>query len=184
MNKTLNTIYKSKEELALSSISYFVTFGKKLEVDKTQIAKDLQISCACFVTLYIDGKLRGCIGEYKATRPLYQSIIDNAVSAANFDYRFSKINREELSKITVEVSVLSPLSEFKPKNTVELLENLNRDKPGVMLEKNGKKAIFLPQVWEQLPDAYEFLTQLSLKASLSPDDWKSKDMKFWIFNIV
>jgi len=176
--------YKTKEELAKYVIHYYLEENEVPEIKAGDVAENLHQKAACFVTVYIYRKLRGCIGNYEAFEPLYKNIIRNAISAITSDYRFSPITKEEIPNLTVEVSVLSPMGKYKPKDSQELLKYLTKNKPGLLLDKDGRKAIFLPQVWEDLPKAQDFLSNLCLKAGLNPDDWQDAKMRFWVFRNI
>ena len=77
---------------------------------------------------------------------------------------------------------MSLLTTIVPKSVKELLERLRKEKPGLVIEKFGRRAVFLPQVWEEISSAEEFLRQLCLKAGLSIDDWK-EEMQFFVFTV-
>ncbi|MEW6681246.1 MAG: AmmeMemoRadiSam system protein A, partial [bacterium] len=129
-----------------------------------------------FVTLHTkEGILRGCIGYILPHKPLYQAIIDNAISAAVHDYRFPQVSYGELSSLKIEISVLTPPKKIGTYTEIIL------GKHGVVLSKEGCSAVFLPQVaLEQGWTREETLTHLSLKAGLPPDAWK-KDCQFEVF---
>ena len=123
---------------------------------------------AAFVTLNkgADGQLRGCIGSLHATRPLYQDIIANAQAAALHDPRFRPLASEELSQITLEVSILSKPEPVAYVDEEELKSKIVPFKDGIVLKHHGRQATYLPQVWEQLPDFDDFFSSLCLKANL------------------
>jgi AmmeMemoRadiSam system protein A len=123
----------------------------------------LKKNSGCFVTLTINGNLRGCIGYIEPIKPLYQAVIDNARSAALSDPRFSPVRQDELGKINVEVSVLSNPVPLEFKSPDDLLQKLKPGVHGVILQKGPYHSTFLPQVWEQLPDKIMFLEHLSMK---------------------
>ncbi len=132
---------------------------------------------ATFITLTEDGELRGCIGSLEAHRPLGLDVWENARAAAFKDPRFPPLAREELPRITVEVSVLGPATPLPVRSEAEALARLRPGRDGVVLEypggagRRGAGATFLPQVWEQLPDPASFLAQLKRKAGLPPGFW-------------
>jgi len=126
---------------------------------------------AAFVTLKKDGALRGCIGSLEAKKPLFLDVAINANLAAFSDPRFLPLSFSELPKITIEISVLTPSRPLVYKDKDDLLRKLDTNL-GVILEKNGRKATFLPQVWEELPQKTLFLEELALKAGLGKDDWQ------------
>lgn len=121
-----------------------------------------------FVTLKKHGDLRGCIGSIVGTDPLYQGVIRNTVNAASHDPRFTPMTSAEEPEVDIEVSVLTPLKE------VPSFQDIRLGRDGIVIEKGGRRAVFLPQVApEQGWDLPATLTHLSMKAGLSPDAWKS-----------
>jgi hypothetical protein len=175
-------MYKNKDKLALSVIKQYVETGRKLRVEAKEVDRALRQKAACFVTVYVNGGLRGCTGNAVTVGPLYKTIIHNAVETISHDYRFVPIIKEDLPDLTVEVSVLTPLTIYQPKNNQSLLTFLAHRKPGLVLKKFGLGALFLPQVWKELPNAENFLSRLCLKAGLSPKAWK-EHTSFWIFSV-
>jgi hypothetical protein len=124
---------------------------------------------ATFVTLTKDGALRGCVGSLAATRPLGEDVAANARAAAFQDPRFAKLKREEWPRCSVEVSLLSVPKPIAFGDEAELLEQIRAAEDGLILEADGKRATFLPQVWEELPDKRRFLAELIRKAGLPED---------------
>jgi len=143
-----------------------------------EIKKQFSKDGACFVTLTINRRLRGCIGSLEARQPLYQDVIDNAINATFGDPRFLPLNFQELKNIKIEVSVLSKPEKLKYKNVEDLLGKINKNM-GIILTKGFFSATFLPQVWEQISDKESFLEELSLKAGLSADSWKTAEIEFY-----
>ncbi|MBF0346664.1 MAG: AmmeMemoRadiSam system protein B [Magnetococcales bacterium] len=127
---------------------------------------------ACFVTLTKKGRLRGCIGSLQAHRSLLDDLMDNSVAAAIRDTRFRPLVRKELDEVAVEVSILTPAVRLVYEGTQDLLEKLQPGVHGVILFHAGRRATFLPQVWEQLPDPQTFLTHLCQKAGLDGMCWQ------------
>ena len=130
---------------------------------------------ASFVTLTSGrapgGALRGCIGSLEARRPLRADVEANAVAAALHDPRFAPLTARELDDTVVEVSVLSAPAALPAADEAELLARLRPGVDGVVLSACGRRATFLPQVWEQLPDPADFLARLRRKAGLPADYW-------------
>jgi hypothetical protein len=124
---------------------------------------------ATFVTLTKDGALCGCIGSLSATRPVGEDVAANARAAAFQDPRFPKLKREEWPRCRVEVSLLSAPKPIAFGDEPELLAQIRAGEDGLILEVDGKRATFLPQVWEGLPDKRQFLGELMKKAGLPPD---------------
>jgi AmmeMemoRadiSam system protein B/AmmeMemoRadiSam system protein A len=127
---------------------------------------------ACFVTLTKRGQLRGCIGSLQAHRALAVDLLDNAVAAAVRDPRFPAVTAAELVELQIEVSLLTPAQPFPYSSPEDLLRRLQPGVHGVILSKGGRRATFLPQVWEQLPDPVQFLQHLCQKAGLSAQCWQ------------
>lgn len=167
-------------ELARKTLeNYFI--GKRFIPDEItrERYKDKQ---ACFVTLTLNGELRGCIGSLSPERELWKDVQENAVNAAIRDFRFSELSEKELPKIKIEVSVLSIPKKMKFGSEKDLLRKLNKDM-GIILKKGFATATFLPQVWEQIPDKTKFLEQLSMKAGLNRDAWKDSEILYYTVSI-
>ena len=128
---------------------------------------------ASFVTLHQSGELRGCVGSIEAHRPLGVDVVSTARSAAFDDLRFEPLVEDELALLHFEVSVLSPLSPFLVRDEDDALSRLVPERDGVLLAWGPFRGVFLPKVWEQVPDPREFLAHLKTKAGLPPDFWSS-----------
>lgn len=126
---------------------------------------DFNKHAATFVTLTLNGQLRGCVGSLKAERSLLEDISSNARDAALADPRFSRLTLEEFSKIKVEISLLTEPKEYVYKSINDLKNRLT-PKDGVVLKRGSAQATFLPQVWSQLPAFEDFFSQLCQKAGL------------------
>lgn len=124
---------------------------------------------ATFVTLHRHGELRGCVGMLEADRSLRDDVARNARSAALRDPRFEPLRAEELDGLTIEVSLLAPPRPLVFSDEDDLLRQLGAERAGVIVEHGRRRATFLPQVWEQLPDAREFLAHLKAKAGLAAE---------------
>jgi AmmeMemoRadiSam system protein A len=129
-------------------------------------------SCGTFVTLTIDGQLRGCIGNLTSDEPLASGVRRNAINAAFHDPRFSPLSPSELDCVSIEVSILTEPCPLYYREASDLLKKLRPNIDGVILRKDLASATFLPQVWEQLPQPKDFLTHLCLKAGLAADAWQ------------
>lgn len=127
---------------------------------------------ACFVTLTENGQLRGCIGSIEARRALLDDVRDNAIGAAFRDRRFAALTAREFTNTEVEVSVLSVPQPIAATTRAQALRELRPHEDGVVLEAPGRRATFLPQVWEKLPEPEAFLAQLERKAGLTPRAWQ------------
>lgn len=121
----------------------------------------------CFVCVKIDGKLRGCIGNFTSDKPLYLVIQEMAVSAATKDPRFYPMRKEDLGNFTLEISVLTPLEK------ISSIDEIQVGVHGIYLEKNFSRGVLLPQVATEYGwDRETFLNQTSMKAGLSADAWQ------------
>ncbi len=139
------------------------------------ITESLKEHRAAFVTLTKNSMLRGCIGDIFPRQPLYQSVIANAINASVRDLRFAPVRISECNDITIEISALTV------PRPVASAEDIRIGTDGVVLGKNGKTAVFLPQVApEQGWGLQETLSQLSLKAGLPADAWK-EGAEFLVF---
>lgn len=129
---------------------------------------------ASFVTLQCDGKLRGCIGSIEVHRPLGDDVAYNAFAAAYRDVRFPPLTPAIRDRLAVEVSVLSAREPVFAPTEAALAAELRPGVDGVVLEFEGRCATFLPQVWESLPDPFDFLAELRLKARLPARFWHER----------
>jgi AmmeMemoRadiSam system protein A len=129
---------------------------------------------ATFVTLFCRGELRGCIGSLKATRELGFDVRENALAAAFRDPRFPPLTATEFDATSVEVSLLSVAENLHFDTERELRARLRPGIDGVTLELADRRATFLPQVWEALPEPGDFLAALKHKAGFPVDFWSPR----------
>jgi len=168
--------------LARKSIDYFFENGVRMELDAKEVpTKRLTEDGACFVTLRINGELRGCIGTLEAHRPLAMDVIDNALSSAFADPRFIELAREELAQVKISISVLSSPVPFEVNGPEDLLKKLIPNKHGLILKMGMHRATFLPSVWKELPEKEAFLSHLAMKAGLMPDGWKNPRVQYEVY---
>lgn len=133
-----------------------------------------------FCTINKKGKLRGCIGLPYPTTPLVEAVISAARSVCE-DPRFKRLEKNELKKIKIEISVLTEPKLIEINKPEEYLNKIEPGKHGLILQYGPYSGLFLPQVWEQLPKKGEFLDNLCLKAGLTPGMWKEKGIKLYSF---
>lgn len=136
-----------------------------------------------FVTLTINGNLRGCIGHIIPHESIIEGVRVNAINAAFRDPRFPPLSRDELDRIKIEVSILTNPRPLKYKDAQDLLAKLRPGIDGVIIKKGFHEATFLPQVWEQLPRKEDFLTHLCLKAGLDGDAWRRGDLEVSTYQV-
>jgi len=137
-------------------------------------APELAQPGAVFVTLTRHGELRGCIGSLEAWRPLGEDVVANARAAAFSDPRFAPLSAAELAGIRVEVSLLAAAQPMRFTSEADAIRQLRPNVDGVILEHAQQRGTFLPQVWESLPDARQFLRELKRKAGLPADFWSDE----------
>ena len=157
--------------LARGSINSGLSSGQPLHINASSLEEELKAHVGVFVTLTINGKLRGCIGNLQSNKPLGVSVADNAFGAAFRDPRFGKLESEEFPVTRIEISVLSRLEHVEAESRAALLRAIHPGKDGLLLEDGKYHATFLPQVWEQLAEPEHFLDQLLLKAGLPAGHW-------------
>lgn len=168
-------------DLARRAIAYYFETEKILEIGVKSAPENLHVQQSCFVTLTINGQLRGCIGHTEPIQPLYQDIIENAVSSAFEDQRFLPLTDEEFKKTEIEISILTVPVELNFVGPTDLLNKLHPDIDGVIIHRGQRGATYLPQVWEDLSDKKEFLSSLCQKAGLSADDWQNSGLKVSVY---
>jgi len=157
--------------LRIAKTSILGEFDTSYVLNKEKLLSDypyLGKSGATFVTLNYDTNLRGCIGSIIAHTTLLDDIVNNAVSAAFKDYRFNPLSSDELSHLTLEVSVLSEPKLLDYKDFDDLSTKIRPNVDGLILKHGVYQGTFLPQVWEQLPNTKLFLEHLSMKAGSNP----------------
>ena len=164
--------------IALESIKSGLDHGKPLRLNIGDYSARLSAQRASFVTLNHGEALRGCIGTLEARTSLVESVADNAWAAAFRDPRFAGLTASEVSDLSIQVSVLSPLKPVTPASEQELLTRMIPGEAGWVLQEEDNRGTFLPAVWSSLGEPAEFLRQLKIKAGLSPDYW-SDTLKIW-----
>lgn len=173
---TLSTLDWREEALRLAknAIFYPLRKGTRFEVSEKDIMfKELLVEKACFVTLYENGVLRGCIGNTEPCGKLFEAIIRNAEFAAFSDPRFFPVEEQELDAISISISVLGLPEKLYYDGPAELLSKLDTKK-GVIIKSGKSQATFLPDVWKHFTNKVSFLEELCIKAGLGKDAWKGK----------
>jgi AmmeMemoRadiSam system protein A len=155
-------------------------FFKKGVIPKIKVkSKSLFKNLGCFVTLKKNGKLRGCIGEFPSDKPLWQVIQKTALASAFEDPRFFPLKKEELPFLEIEISVVFPLEKIDDWRKIKL------GMDGVLIEKEGRRGVFLPQVAKETGwSLEEFLGNLCLeKMGLPKDCYKDPKTKIFVFKV-
>jgi AmmeMemoRadiSam system protein B/AmmeMemoRadiSam system protein A len=144
------------------------------------VSSALSAQRASFVTLEREARLRGCIGSPAARMALARDVAANAVAAGFGDPRFAPLTQAELAVLTISISILSPAAPFECADEEDLIARLHPGRDGLILREKGAGALFLPSVWDTLPDRREFVHQLKRKMGRAADHW-SPAMRAWRF---
>ena len=178
-NKFIETYYKQYViDIVRESILHAIN---QEEFKPTHIPPVFLEYGASFVTIKLNGELRGCVGSAYPTKPLILDLIDNSVNAGFQDSRFSPLTIEELEGIEISVSILSSIERIKFKDEKDLLSKI--EPYGILLSENSNRALYLPVVWEQLPDREVFINSLKEKAGLPPN-YFSKTLEAYKFTTI
>jgi AmmeMemoRadiSam system protein A len=191
---TIGAMIMPEESLSIEERQYLLKLARlsieravrgeplpSLEIET--LSPNLKAPGVVFVTLTLRGELRGCIGALEPTQPLVDDVREHAIASAQQDYRFPPVREAELSEIVVEISRLTTPSPLEYTRGEELLSLLKSGVDGVILRDGWRKATFLPQVWEKLPDAAEFLSHLCYKMGAPPDLWRRKKLEVLIYQV-
>ncbi len=174
---------KTLLHLAREALEFGVR-GKSLpSLDPSVLTPRLQEQGASFVTLTESGRLRGCIGALEPYQSLAQDVREHAVAAALEDPRFPPVNDRELDRINIEVSRLTRPVPLPYRDANDLLSRLRPNIDGVILRDSFRRATFLPQVWEKIPDPAEFLSNLCYKMGADPDLWRRKHLEVLVYQV-
>ena len=159
------------KDIAIESINHGLKYGQPLKADLNTLDDELTVLRATFVTLHKHGQLRGCIGLLEAHRPLAEDIAENSYAAAFSDPRFPPLSENELSELSIHLSILSPAEVIPCQSETELIQQLRPTIDGLILDDGQHRATFLPSVWETLAEPCDFIHHLKLKAGLATDYW-------------
>jgi AmmeMemoRadiSam system protein A len=160
-------------QLAKESIVHGLIVECPIQIELNNYPSHLQAQLACFVTLNLNGNLRGCIGHLEAIQPLVKDVAENAFAAAFQDPRFAKLTESEMMGLEIDISILSPFHPMEFASEKDLLTQLRPGIDGLILKHGMHQGTFLPSVWDSLPDAESFLNQLKRKAGLTTDFWSN-----------
>jgi AmmeMemoRadiSam system protein A len=151
--------------LARKSIEEYLKTGKH---HRPKAASDkLSAKRGAFVTLTVDGQLRGCIGYPLPHKPLIETVAEMAVAAATQDYRFLPLQLEDLPRTRIEISVLTLPKPLQDVKEIEL------GRHGIIVSKGIAKGLLLPQVPSEYGwDLETYLRHGCIKAGLNEDEWQ------------
>jgi uncharacterized protein len=164
---------KTLLDIARQSITHGLTYHEPLAVNLTEYSDLLKKIRAVFVTLELNGHLRGCIGTLQAHEPLAKAVAKYAFEAAFRDPRFPPVTSHDAEKLSITISILNPAEPLTFTSEHDLLGKLRPHIDGLILIEHGYSSTFLPSVWEQLPDPKTFLAHLKMKAGLPQAYWSN-----------
>ena len=168
---------------AAQSVGYSIKNGKPPKVDLSSFPAVMHENRATFITINKNGQLRGCIGTIQAHQPLIADVVENAYKAAMKDPRFPPIQEDETAQLELSISLLSRFTEMSFSNEADFLGQLRPKIDGLIIADQGKRSVFLPQVWESIPETTEFVARLKQKAGLPIDHW-SDNFQAWRFTAI
>lgn len=159
-------------EISRTTLETYLKSGTLAEADRNELTGTLRQPAGAFVSLYMGGRLRGCIGNFSPDKPLYMVVQEMTLAAALNDPRFAPVEASELKYLTIEISVLTPLKK------IGSIDEFQLGKHGIYMTKGGKSGTFLPQVAESTGwSAEEFLGHCARdKAGIGYDEWKEAEL--------
>ena len=183
-----------EQQLSESDRAYLLTLARQSiincingtslpDLEKKPMSRILMEDGACFVTLTYKGNLRGCVGALEPYQSLAQDVREHAVAAAFEDYRFPPVQAKEIEGIKIEISYLTRPLPLTFENPYELPKLIRPNIDGVVLRDGARRATFLPQVWEKIPDPEEFLEELCMKMGAQPDLWRRKKLEVFTYQV-
>lgn len=169
-------------KIARDAIETYVKTSRRIATP-SKYPSEMKEKRGVFVTIFTKPKeLRGCIGFPYPQEPLIDGLIEAAIDACN-DPRFLPLSESELRDIWIEVSVLTEPKQLTASGPGGLLAALRPEVDGLIIQKGSRSALYLPQVWEEIPKKEDFLSSLCLKAGLDTDDWKAPSARFCTFQV-
>jgi len=170
-------------QLARQSITRSVTGRRLPPLDLECVPPRLRQPGVTFVTLTVDGELRGCVGALEAYQSIAEDVWEHAEAAARHDFRFPPVAECELPGIHIEISSLTQPEPVDYASAQDLLETLRPGVDGVLIRDGFRRATFLPQVWEKLPDPAEFLSHLCAKMGAATSLWRRKHLEGFTYQV-
>lgn len=186
-NKPVNNLSKEGQaqllQIARSAIAGYFD-SEPLDIDITQVPEELARKGASFVTLHDRKKaLRGCVGTLEAHQSTIVDVAEHAIAAAIRDHRFSPLTKDELQHCSISISLLTPREPILVTCEQDLLNEMQPNIDGIILQDGYRQATFLPKVWEQLSEKKEFLSHLKSKAGFEEDEWP-ETMQCWRYRCI
>ena len=159
-------------DIAESAILNYLDGKIDIEISPEKLDSEIKQDAGAFVSVYIGKELRGCIGTFSESKPLYENVKKMAVSAAFTDSRFRPIRKEETAKLQIELSVLTPRRQIFSPDEIEI------GKHGIYIISGMNKGTLLPQVAEKNQwSSLEFLEYCAqYKTGLHKSGWKDAEL--------
>lgn len=170
-------------KLAREALEIAVRGDPVPKLDLERVSPALREAGASFVTLTSAGFLRGCIGALEPYQSLAEDVREHAVAAALDDPRFAPVQPDELPGLDIEISRLTPAQPLEYSSPLDLIEKLRPGMDGVILKDNFRRATYLPQVWEKIPDPVDFLDSLCLKMGSAQNLWRRKHLQVSVYQV-
>ncbi len=170
-------------QIVARSLQKSLTEHKPYSPSRKDYADELFNKGASFVTLKKQNALRGCIGTVIPHVAVAQDVAKNTYLAAMEDSRFSPLTQDELKDLSFSVSLLTGFEPIIYKNSEDLLSQIKAGIDGIIIRDGDRQGLFLPSVWQELPDKEEFMKQLKIKAGINPSYW-SENLKVYRFRTV
>lgn len=169
-------------EIARESIRAYLTAKTIPDLSKyIKLYPKLKEKRGSFVTLYIDGQLKGCIGRLEGERSLADDIAANSIDAAFYDSRFSPLTLPEFPILKMEISLLTKPEKCIYRNEAELFRKIFVDRSGVILKMGANRSTYLPQVWESYGHPRTFMRELAIKGGFPDGAWKEKNCEVYTY---
>ncbi len=168
-------------QVAHDSILHGLRYAGQLPLKLEQFPQNLQQHRGSFVSLFINQRMRGCVGSLKANQPLAENVAENAYNAAFRDPRYAPLSPLEAQRVDIHVAVLGDLHPIAFNSEEQLLEQLQSG-TGVVFNAGPRRSTFLPSVWRQFGTPREFLAQLKQAAGL-PEDYWGEDVSIQYYQI-
>ena len=170
--------------LAREALEHGVRGKEPPPLEQETLSENLRAIGSSFITLTVGGQLRGCIGSLEPHQSLAEDVREHTIAAALRDPRFAPVTEQELSGIEIEISRLTRPIPLEYKDADDLLSRLCPHVDGVVIcEGLHRRATFLPQVWEKLPNPVDFLDNLCYKMGAEPDLWRKKHLEILTYRV-
>jgi len=158
-------------KLAGDAVENYILSGENRIAEPSDITRNIQKKCGAFVSAYVKGNLRGCLGTFAEDEPVFKVVQKMAIASVSNDSRFERVNISEIPELELEISVLTPRKKIYDPSEIEI------GKHGIYLSKGLNRGTFLPQVAvSQNWSAEEYLSNCSrYKAGMGWDGWRDAD---------